>query len=129
MIARNSAFAYKGSHKDVRQIAAEPGVLQVVEGPVRRGDDRLELSHVALGVLLALAVREQDAADALDKAEALNPHNAVLHFGRCHACLFQQQPDCDWLERAARTALCLKSKDPIACGSGSSLAIPSRSAT
>ncbi|HCE72674.1 MAG TPA: guanylate cyclase, partial [Ruegeria sp.] len=41
VIARNSAFAYKGSHKDVRQIAEELGVRYVVEGSVRRAGDRL----------------------------------------------------------------------------------------
>ncbi|MCE8528818.1 adenylate/guanylate cyclase domain-containing protein [Ruegeria pomeroyi] len=79
-------------------------------------DDRLEIGYVALGVLLAITGREQDAADALDKAEALNPNNAVLHFGRCHACLFMQRLDCDRLERAARTALRLNPKDPMAWG-------------
>lgn len=79
-------------------------------------DDRLEIGHVALGVLLALSGREQDAADALDKAEALNTNNAVLYFARCHACLFQKRPDCDLMERSARTAIRLNPKDPMAWG-------------
>jgi TolB-like protein len=44
VIARNSAFAYKGTHTDVRQIAHELGVSYVVEGSVRRSGARLRLT-------------------------------------------------------------------------------------
>ncbi len=44
VIARNSTFSYKGTHKDVREIAAELGVRYVVEGSVRRAGDRLRVS-------------------------------------------------------------------------------------
>ncbi len=37
VIARNSAFSYRNTHKDVREIARELGVRYVVEGSVRRG--------------------------------------------------------------------------------------------
>lgn len=44
VIARNSAFSYRNTHKDVREIARELGVRYVVEGSVRRGGDRLRVS-------------------------------------------------------------------------------------
>ena len=44
VIARQSAFAYKGRFVDVRQVGRELGVVYVVEGTVRRGGDRLRIS-------------------------------------------------------------------------------------
>ena len=79
-------------------------------------DDRLEIGHVALGVMLALGGRERAAAEALDRAEALNPNNAMLHFARTHACLYQKAPDAALMERSAMTALRLNPKDPLAWG-------------
>ncbi|HEX6019897.1 MAG TPA: BTAD domain-containing putative transcriptional regulator [Burkholderiaceae bacterium] len=44
VIARQSAFAYKGRFHDVREVGRELGVRYVVEGTVRRGGDRLRIS-------------------------------------------------------------------------------------
>ena len=44
VIARQSAFTYKGRFADVREIGQELGVSYVVEGTVRRGGDRLRIS-------------------------------------------------------------------------------------
>ena len=44
VVARNSSFAYKGKALDVRTIAAELGVRYVLEGGLRRGDDRLRVT-------------------------------------------------------------------------------------
>jgi TolB-like protein/DNA-binding winged helix-turn-helix (wHTH) protein len=44
VIARTSAMQYKGSHKDVRQIAAELGVDYVLEGSVRREGGRVRIA-------------------------------------------------------------------------------------
>ena len=44
VIARNSAFAYKGRSVDVRQIGRELGVRYVVEGSVRRAGDRVRIT-------------------------------------------------------------------------------------
>jgi len=41
VIARNSTFAYKGRALDVKQIARELGVKYVLEGSVRRADNRV----------------------------------------------------------------------------------------
>jgi TolB-like protein/cytochrome c-type biogenesis protein CcmH/NrfG len=44
VIARNSSFAYKGKQTDVRTIARELGVKYVLEGSVRRADDRVRIN-------------------------------------------------------------------------------------
>jgi len=44
VIARQSAFTYKGRFVDVREVGRELGVQYVVEGTVRRGGDRLRIS-------------------------------------------------------------------------------------
>lgn len=44
VIARQSAFTYKGRFVDVRDVGRELGVNYVVQGTVRRGGDRLRIS-------------------------------------------------------------------------------------
>lgn len=44
VIARNSAFAYKGSHKNVGQIGRELGVAYLLEGSVQRAAGRLRIT-------------------------------------------------------------------------------------
>ncbi len=44
VIARNSAFSYKGKSPDVRQIGRELGVRYVLEGAVQRGGNRLRVN-------------------------------------------------------------------------------------
>jgi len=44
IIARESAFKYRNSHADERQIGRELGVRYLVEGSVRRDDDRVRVS-------------------------------------------------------------------------------------
>jgi TolB-like protein len=44
VIARSSAFAFKGKLQDVRQIAAELGVGTVLEGSVRRAGNRVRVT-------------------------------------------------------------------------------------
>ena len=44
VIARQSAFTYKGRFVDVREVGRQLGVDYVVEGTVRRGGDRLRIS-------------------------------------------------------------------------------------
>jgi adenylate cyclase len=44
VIARNSAFAYKGRRVDVRQVGRELGVRYVVEGSVRRAGGRVRIT-------------------------------------------------------------------------------------
>ena len=44
VIARNSSFTYKGRAVDVRQVGRELGVGYVLEGSVRRSEDRLRIT-------------------------------------------------------------------------------------
>jgi TolB-like protein len=44
VIARNTAFSYKGRHLDVRQIGRELNVRYVLEGSVQRGGDRVRVN-------------------------------------------------------------------------------------
>jgi TolB-like protein/DNA-binding SARP family transcriptional activator len=62
VIARQSAFTYKGRFVDVREVGSELGVSYVVEGTVRRGGDRLRISVQ----LVDAASRQQLWADRFD---------------------------------------------------------------
>ncbi len=44
VIARNSAYAYKGRHADVRDIARALGVRYVLEGSLRKSQDRVRVT-------------------------------------------------------------------------------------
>jgi adenylate cyclase len=44
VIARNSSFVYKGKAVDIRQVAKELGVHYVLEGSVRRAENRLRIT-------------------------------------------------------------------------------------
>lgn len=44
VIARNSAFAYKGKHKNIREIGRELGVAYVLEGSVQRVGQRVRIT-------------------------------------------------------------------------------------
>jgi TolB-like protein len=44
VIARNSSFAYKGQAVDVRKVGRELGVRYILEGSVRRAEDRLRFT-------------------------------------------------------------------------------------
>jgi TolB-like protein/DNA-binding winged helix-turn-helix (wHTH) protein/tetratricopeptide (TPR) repeat protein len=44
VVARTSAFAFKGKDKDVRAIAAELGASHVLEGSLRRSQDQLRIT-------------------------------------------------------------------------------------
>ena len=43
VIARNSAFAYKGKSEDLRKVARELGVRYVLEGSIRREGDQVQI--------------------------------------------------------------------------------------
>jgi adenylate cyclase len=44
VIARNSSFAYKGKHVDIRQVGRELGVRYVLEGSIRRSGTRVRIT-------------------------------------------------------------------------------------
>ena len=73
--SRTSTFAYKGSDKDLRVIAAELGVAHVLEGSVRRAGERLrvtaQLIRASDGFHLWSENYDRDAADVIDVQEDL----------------------------------------------------------
>ena len=44
VVARTSAFAFKGQHRDIRKIGEELNVRTVVEGSVRKAGDQLRIT-------------------------------------------------------------------------------------
>jgi TolB-like protein/Flp pilus assembly protein TadD len=67
VVARTSAFAFKGKDADIRTIGEQLGVRNVVEGSVRRSGDRLrvtaQLISVADGYHVWSETYERDVAD------------------------------------------------------------------
>ena len=64
MIARNSAFTYKGKPVDVKQVARELGVRYVLEGSVRKAGNRVRIT----GQLIDTATGAHIWADRFDGA-------------------------------------------------------------
>jgi TolB-like protein len=70
VIARNSAFAYKGQAVDVKRVARELGVRYVLEGSVRKAGSRLrvagQLVEAAAGVSLWADRFEGDVSEVFE---------------------------------------------------------------
>jgi TolB-like protein len=66
LIARNSAFAYKGHEVDIREVGRDLGVRYVVQGSVRRAGDRIRITSR----LIDAASGIQLWSDRLDGAQA-----------------------------------------------------------
>ena len=70
VIARNSAFAYKGHSVDVKQIGSELGVRYVLEGSAQKSSDRLrvtaQLIDARSGFHIWSESYDRDATDLLD---------------------------------------------------------------
>src|SRR5579862_7453297 len=64
VVARNSAFAYKGKPLDVKQVARELGVRYVLEGSVRKAANRVRIT----GQLIDTATGAHIWADRFDGA-------------------------------------------------------------
>ena len=62
VIARNSAFTYKGKAVDVKQVAQELGVRYVLEGSVRKAGSRVRIT----GQLIDTATSAHIWADRFD---------------------------------------------------------------
>ncbi len=70
VIARNSSFTYKGRSVDVRQVGRELGIRYVLEGSVRKAEDRvritLQLLDAATGAHIWAEKFDRDLVDILD---------------------------------------------------------------
>jgi TolB-like protein/class 3 adenylate cyclase len=97
VIARNSAFTYKGKAFDVKQVARELGVRYVLEGSVRKAGNRVRIT----GQLIDTATRAHIWADhfdgALDDIFDLQDQVASSVVGAIEPQLRQSE-----IERAAR---------------------------
>ena len=71
--ARTSSFAYKGSNEDITLIADALGVAHVLEGSVRRSDDRIRVTAQLIrardGFHLWSETYDRDIADLIDIQE------------------------------------------------------------
>lgn len=77
-------------------------------------DDRLEVAHAVLAVLLAMSGQNKAATDAVATATALNPNNAFCRHAEGLAELFKEDPDTEKMVAAGEAALRLSPKDPSA---------------
>ena len=75
VIARNTAFTYKGKHVDVKQIGRELNVRYVFEGCVQRGSNRLrvnvQLIDAATGAHLWAERFDKPVADLFDMQDEI----------------------------------------------------------
>jgi adenylate cyclase len=112
VIARNSAFAYKGKAIDIRQIGRELGVRYVLEGSVRKAGERLritgQLVEAETGTHLWVDRFDsvlQDAFDLQDRvamavAGAIEPSVMQAEIRRAYAKPTHNLRAYDWLLRA-----------------------------
>lgn len=71
-------------------------------------DDRLEIAHGYLAVLLAMSGWPDEASDSAATALALNPNNAVCHHATAPAELFKSQPDTKKMVAGGTSAMRLR---------------------
>ena len=73
--ARNTAFSYKGTQTDVRQIAHELGVSYVIEGSVRRSGARIRVAvtliHAKMGATLWSQTWNREISDVFELQDEL----------------------------------------------------------
>jgi TolB-like protein/class 3 adenylate cyclase/Flp pilus assembly protein TadD len=105
VIARNTAFTYKGKHVDVKQVGRDLSVRYVVEGSVQRGNNRLrvnvQLIDTATGIHLWAERFDKPVADLFDMQDEIvarlaNTLNAELI--AIEARRAEQAPDPDSLD-------------------------------
>jgi adenylate cyclase len=66
VIARNSAYAYKGRAVDVRNVARELGVRYVLEGSVRKAGDRLRVTAQLIDAVTGAHIWSESYDGAVD---------------------------------------------------------------
>ena len=105
VIARNTAFTYKGKHVDVKQIGRDLNIRYVLEGSVQRGGDRLRVNvqfiDVETGARVWAERFDKPVADLFDMqdeivarlANALNAELTALEARRA-----EQSPNPDSMD-------------------------------
>jgi adenylate cyclase len=76
VIARNSAFSYKGRSVNVREIGRELGVAYVLEGSVQRGGSRVQLIETVGGAHLWAEKYDGTLDDVFDLQDRITEHVA-----------------------------------------------------
>jgi TolB-like protein len=99
VIARNSAFAYKGRATDVRQVGRELGVRYVMEGSVRRAGNRVRITGQLVDATTGIHVWSDRFDEALDDVFQLQDRVAERVAGAIEPTLQRVE-----VERAQRKA-------------------------
>jgi TolB-like protein len=99
VIARNSAFAYKGQAMDVRQVGRELGVRYVMEGSVRRVGNRVRITCQLVDATTGVHVWSDRFDEALDDVFQLQDRIAERVAGAIEPTLQRVE-----VERAQRKA-------------------------
>jgi TolB-like protein/class 3 adenylate cyclase len=97
VIARNSAFTYKGKAVDVKQVAQELGVRYVLEGSVRKAGNRVRITGQLIDTATAAHIWADRIDGALDDIFALQDQVASSVAGAIEPKLRQSE-----IERANR---------------------------
>jgi TolB-like protein/Flp pilus assembly protein TadD len=97
VIARNSAFTYKGKAVDVRQVAQELGVRYVLEGSVRKAGNRVRIAGQLIDTTTGAHIWADCFEGPLDDIFALQDQVASSVAGAIHPKLRQSE-----IERARR---------------------------
>ena len=97
VIARNSAFTYKGKAVDVKQVAQELGVRYVLEGSVRKAGNRVRITGQLIDTATGAHIWADRFDGALDDIFDLQDQVASSVVGAIEPKLRQSE-----IERAAR---------------------------
>ncbi|MBV9828976.1 MAG: adenylate/guanylate cyclase domain-containing protein [Alphaproteobacteria bacterium] len=97
VIARNSAFTYKGKPADVKQVAQELGVRYVLEGSVRKAGNRVRITGQLIDTTTGAHLSADRFDGALDDIFALQDEVAASVAGAIEPKLRQAE-----IERASR---------------------------
>jgi adenylate cyclase len=97
VIARNSAFTYKGKAVDVKQVAQELGVRYVLEGSVRKAGNRVRITGQLIDTITGAHIWAERFDGALDDIFELQDQVASNVAGAIEPKLRQSE-----IERASR---------------------------
>jgi TolB-like protein/class 3 adenylate cyclase len=97
VIARNSSFTYKGRAVDVKQVARELGVRYVLEGSVRKAQNRVRITGQLIDTATGAHIWADRFDGALDDIFELQDHVASSVAGAIEPKLRQSE-----IERASR---------------------------
>jgi tetratricopeptide (TPR) repeat protein len=114
VIARNTAFSYKGKPFDVKQIGRELGVRYVLEGSVQRGGNRLrvnvQLIDAASGAHLWAERFDKPVADLFDMQDEIVARLAgtlSAHLVAAEARRAERAPDPDSMDLYFQGMACI----------------------